>query len=217
MKDKMTENQLKQMIAQLLTTVNPEKIDREKGQLAIKDPDFSTQFESFINSYELREKFRLLMDLGEIIIPDGYVSGTYLDSFEGEYEYNKDITDANSPSPSRILKPGDKLHVRAFEQIVDGTTTSKERMRFLNNQSGVVHLGAHGAKLVFEQKRDQLPKGKRYSSFDEKERLWKDAVGRHWVPSIFAFANGDFAFDLSFFGGNWNQHCVILSFCVEQF
>ena len=149
-------------------------------------------------------KFALLVDLGIITVPDNYVHATHLTSFRKNnkkkfYGYNDDITDQNFPNPTRTLKPGDKLAVCAFKQIVPGTTTSEERMTFLATQNAV-HTGAQGASLVFEQKRDQLPKGKWYASFDEKDRLWEDSNGNHRVPRVVASTDGVFYFDLGYFG-----------------
>ena len=162
-------------------------------------------------------KFTLLVDLGIITAPDDYEQATRLDKFlkqnsEKFYGVDCNITDANFLNPSRILKPGDKLRVRAFRQIVGGTTTSKERMTFLSTQKAI-HVGAQGASLVFEQRRDQLPKGKWYASFDEEERLWTDAAGRRRVPSVLALSGDDFLWCLGDFGCVWGKDRAFFCFC----
>lgn len=171
------------------------------------------------------EKFSLFLDLGEIIVPANYVHRIRLDSFKAEYQneerksfyfYNDALADANFPNPSRVLKPGDKLHVRAFAQSVSGVTTSEERMEFLRSQ-GAVFTGAQGASLVWEQKRNDLPKGKWYCSFDEKHRLYKDADGDHRVPSVDADSDGDFVFDLGHFGNVWDDDDALLCFRDKPF
>lgn len=166
---------------------------------------------------ESTEKFALLVDLGIITVPDDYDHATALAKFGKKnrkkfYYYNEAITDPNFPNPTRILKPGDKLRVRAFKQVVGGSTTSEERMAFLATQKAV-HVGAQGASLVWDQKRDQLPKGKWYCSFDEKERLWQDAVGDHGVPSVFAYSDGVFRFDIGDFEDVWRVDDAFLCFC----
>ena len=163
------------------------------------------------------EKFSLLADLGIITVPDDYDHTTRLTLFgeknrEKFYYYNDGITDEHFPNPTRILKPGDKLHVRAFKQIVSGATTSEERLAFLATQKAV-HTGAQGASLVWEQKRDQLPKGYWYSSFDEKDRLWEDADGDHRVPLVGARSGGDFDFRLGDFEYVWYDDRAFLRFC----
>ena len=162
-------------------------------------------------------KFVLFADLGEIIVPDDFDHKIWLASFDKKnrkkfYYYNDDITDKNFPNPTRILKPGDKLYVRAFKQNVPGSTTSEERMEFLATQSAI-HTGAQGASLVWEQKRDQLPKGYWYCSFDEKERLWKDSDGCHRVPFVLAYSGGGFEFGLGCFGSGWGASDCLLCFC----
>ncbi len=166
------------------------------------------------------EKFALLADLGTIIVPNDYDHGTWLSSFSKKnrkkfYSYNDDINDKNFPKPTRVLKPGDKLRVRAYHQVVSGTTTSEERMEFLKTLNPVF-IGAQGAALVFEQKRDQLPKGKWYASFDEKDRLWEDSDGSHRVPGMDANSDGDFRFNLGYFEEVWNDDNAFLCFCDEN-
>lgn len=161
-------------------------------------------------------KFGLLADLGEITVPANYDHAKHLDSFRKKnkkkfYFYNDAITDANFSNPTRVLKPGDKFRVRAFKQIVGGSTTSEERMAFLAAQKAV-HTGAQGASLVFEEKRDQLPKGYWYSSFDEKGRLWF-GEGLHRVPIVYASSDGDFSFNLGFFEEVWYGLNASLCFC----
>jgi hypothetical protein len=168
---------------------------------------------------EPTEKFALFVDLGIITVPDDYVHGERLAMFGKQnrkkfYYYNDAISDANFPNPNRILKPRDKLRVRAFKQIVSGTTTSEERMAFLATQKAV-HTGAQGVSLVWDQKRDQLPKGYWYASLDEKDRLWRDVDGYHRVPFVYRYSDGDFWFYLGPFEIGWyGVHCL-LCFCDE--
>lgn len=110
------------------------------------------------------------------------------------------------------MKPGDKLRVRVFKQVVPGTTTSEERLAVLSVQKAV-HTGAQGASLVFEQKRDQLPKGYWYASFDEKDHLWEDAGGCHRVPDVRASSDGGFDFYLGDLEYVWSDDRAFLCFC----
>jgi len=166
------------------------------------------------------EKFGLLVDLGIITVPADYDHMSQLSSFKSNnryrfYSYNHDITDVNFWNPTRILKPGDRLWVRAHKQIILGTTTSRERLAFLESL-GSHHTGAQGASLVFEQKRDQLPKGYWYVSFDEKYRLWEDEQDRHMLPAIHVNSHGVFSFLLSDFERPWRDFSrAFLSFCDE--
>lgn len=166
------------------------------------------------------EKFALLVDLGIFTVPDDFIPEKCLAEFHKKnckkfYGYNKDITDLHFSNPTRILKPGDKLRVKAFKQIVSGITTSEERMAFLATQKAV-HLGAQGVTMVFDQKKDQLIKGYWYCSFDEKDRLWKDSGGSHRVPYLCAHSDGDFNFRLGYFEHGWDDSHAILCFCDEE-
>lgn len=67
--------------------------------------------------------------------------------------------------------------------------------------------------MVFEEMRDKLPKGKWYASFDEKDKLWKDADGYRRVPSVSAGSGGGFNFDLGDFGSAWYVDNAFLCFC----
>ncbi len=146
-------------------------------------------------------EYPLLLDLGVIEVPRDYVHKDCLNNFyqkycgSGQWEYyDFEIRDRNFPNPTRILKPGDKLHVRAFGGN-PAHPTSEERMVFLRSQKAI-HTGAQGMSLVFDQKRTELINGLWYASFDEIDRLWKDKEGHHLArigifynnnPSIKAF------------------------------
>ena len=152
-------------------------------------------------------KFTVLAGLGEFTVPDGYNHATAIAEFltkdRGKlYGVSGAIHDQNFPNPTRILKPGDKLCVEVHHQIVEGTTTSAERMAYLKQQQGNVFVGAQGIPLIFGE-RDKLPKGKWYASFDEKDRLWQDADGYHGVPSLDAYSDGGFRFNLGYLEDVW--------------
>ncbi len=201
---------VRDLVNKFADPTNGEEWDQQ-GQLFLrKEPCFTRDPSEIVE--EVMGKFTLLADLGVITVPADYDHATRLAKFREKHQggekksfrhYADNITDANFPNPTRILQPGDKLRVRAFRQIAGGTTTSsEERMAFLTTQKAV-YVGTQGLSLVFDQKRDQLPKGKWYASFDKKDRLWKDADGSHRVPSVFAQPDGDFVFNLGYFVGVW--------------
>lgn len=163
-------------------------------------------------------RFTLVKTL-DIVVPSDYVHPTQLATFKKEYKdkcyfYNDAITDANFGKVTTQLTPGRKFKVKVFKQTVAGVTTSKERMAFLRSQNAVF-TGAQGASLVFAQKRQELPKGYWYSSFDEKEALWQDADGYRRVPHVDAYSDGYFVFDLGDFGLEWLDDGCLLCFCDE--
>lgn len=149
---------------------------------------------------EPAEKFGLLADLGILTMPADYV---HVAEFAG----------GSFPNPTRVLKPGDQLWVRAHKQTAPGTTTSEERMEFLAKLQSY-HVGTQGIVMVEgDKKRHQLPKGYWYASFDEKERLWLDAGGRHRVPEVDRDSRGRFRRSLGSFGRVWDGRGALLSFC----
>jgi hypothetical protein len=162
------------------------------------------------------KEFAVFADIGIITVPDDYVHESRLTTFEME-EYldmnlhNTDISDANFQNPSRILKPGDRLHVRALAQVAGESASSDECMVFLS-RLGAVYPGAQGASLVFEQKRQQLPKGRWYTSLDRKEYLWNAHARGHGVPCIIARGEGGFDFRLARYEDGLGAHTAILCF-----
>src|SRR3989344_4552283 len=74
------------------------------------------------------------------------------------------------------LVPGQRLKVAIYD--ITTRVTSGDNLKFIASQCGIL-TGAHGASLVWDQRRDELPKGRWYVSFDRKEVLWKDADGYH--------------------------------------
>lgn len=174
------------------------------------------------NPKEFRvNKFALLCDLGTITVPENYEHATCLTRFTEENRkkfsgFNSKITDTNFSNPSRVLRPGDKLQVQAFEQVVPGTTTSVERMHFLRSLNAVF-VGAQGLSLVIEQVGEKLPKGNEgYSSFDEPDRLWEDDRGVHRVPHVDVHSDGGFYWHLGAFEHVWLEYSAFLCFRVVE-
>lgn len=159
-------------------------------------------------------RYEHLIDLGEIVVPANYQHATYLAKFrkgnkEKFYYFNDAAIDRNYANASTKLMPGRRLQVDAY--CIKTRVTSVDNLAFLASQGSVL-TGAQGAALVFEQKRSLLPKERWYVSFDEREALWKDAGGRHRVPYVNASSDGDFSFDLGYFGGDWGAEYVLLVF-----
>ncbi|MFA7193591.1 MAG: hypothetical protein WC087_01595 [Candidatus Paceibacterota bacterium] len=179
-------------------------------------PDFLEKFRNVITNPI--ERFTLIVDLGIIIVPFDYKHATQLGRFgmqnRSKFYFNENIIDGNFPNPSRILKSGDKIHVRVFKQVVDGITTNEERLAFLASQNAFF-AGAQGASLVFEQKRDMLPDGPRYLSLDEKNRLWKDAAEFHRVPCIGSKSSAVFGLGLDLFENTSDSSACIIGFFDE--
>ncbi|MFA5778294.1 MAG: hypothetical protein WC870_02295 [Candidatus Paceibacterota bacterium] len=163
------------------------------------------------------EKFSLFANLGILTVPEDYVHSSQLMSFQKKHRiefegYNCDITDLNFQNPSCVLSPGDRFLVRAHRQVISSTTTSDECLEFLATLNSH-YTGAQGASLVFEQKRDQLPKDFRYLSLDVKDRLWEDPRGDHRIPTVVAGVHGEFYFFLDCLEDTREDFQIVLSFC----
>lgn len=161
-------------------------------------------------------RFELVKTL-DIMVPDDYIHETRLADFAEAhrsefYYFNDGVTDSNFGKATTQMKPGQRFKVDVFQ--IKETITSEDCLAFLRSQKAIL-TGTQGASLVFEQKRDQLPKGQWYASFDEMERLWQDTAG-HRVPVIRAHSGRDFGFYLGPFGRGWRGDCCLLSFRDDQ-
>lgn len=197
--------------ARLQATVGKLLLD---GKREVKD--VSDVLQRVVDENPASKKFALLADLGVITVPDDYDHGTALTTFAREnrtkfFSYDDNITDQNFPNPTRVLKPGQKLRVRAFGQLLTESATLEERLVFLKTQQAI-YLGAQGAALVFEEMRDQLPKGYRYASFDGKELLWKSPLDRRGTLNVHCHWNGGFAFGLLLSDCVWSSSTALLCF-----
>jgi hypothetical protein len=160
-------------------------------------------------------KFQLLKTV-EIVVPENYDHDTRLDSFHREhggefYYYNDAVTDANySGKATTRLVPGRKLRVKIFQ--IKTQVSSDECMAFLLSQKAIL-TGAHGASLVWEQKKEDLLINRWSISFDEKDALWQDSDGDHGVPGVDRDSGGDFEFFLGYFENPWDERFCLLCFC----
>jgi hypothetical protein len=145
------------------------------------------------------EQFALLTDLGIITVPEDYVHSSQLAIFIAKHGqefrlYNHSITDKDYGNPTRILKPGDRLRVRTYRQIVPGETTYEERIAFLNAIGmNSIYPGAQGLTLVYEQKYGMLSPGYVYTSFDHQTQI-PILSGKRRVSTLAKSPNDDYRF-----------------------
>jgi hypothetical protein len=150
-----------------------------------------------------------------LTVPMDYVHTTQLATFEKKhrkdlYYFNSDITDAHFRGATTQLVPGKTYTVKIFG--IKKTATSDDCMNLLKSQKAIL-VGAQGASLVCQEKKEELPKGKWCASFDEKGALWVDAGGSHRVPSVGHFSDGGFKFSLGGFESGWYDAYCVLCFC----
>lgn len=165
-------------------------------------------------------EFEFFLDLGILEVPEEYISETWLDSFRRAHrksfaDYSVHITDKNFPYPSRILRPGDRLWVRAVRQI-PAISDTERHLAFLDTQ-GAVYPGPHALPLLWQQKYDLLPRDVFLYSLDQTDRLWKDHHDFHNVPFLRIFTRSGQVLShfltTKFEGERYQFCCASLCFC----
>lgn len=122
------------------------------------------------------------------------------------YYVNSSLTDANFPAPKKVQTEGATL-------VPLTKWMSSEEVLELVKGKGLRPATVHELMAYFDEHKDELKgTGRYYPAFGSS---WKDADGNHGVPSVKAYSDGDFNFDLSFFGGDWDGSYVVLCFCDE--
>jgi len=156
----------------------------------------------------------MLLTTFQFTVPDDYDHTTQLASFAKKnrkkfYFYNKNITDANFSKATNKLTPGKVYEVKTFK--ITERVTSRNCLAFLKTQKAIL-VGAQGISAVWQQAKEQFFKGKWTVSFDEKSVLWRSTDGYHQVPYIDRNSDGNWNFDLGYFGYIWDEdECL---FCV---
>ena len=123
--------------------------------------------------------FKLVGDLGTILVPDNFSQKNWLLNFYEEvkeffYFFDRNINDKNFFNSSYILVPGEKFEVLIYIKITSGIITHKEALDFISSHKGFSLLGAQGLSIVCLQRMDDLSKGFKYLSLDKRNSLWKD-------------------------------------------
>lgn len=153
----------------------------------------------------------------KVAVPKNYDHATWLGSFAKKhrqefYFYHDGVTDANFAKATQKLVPGKTYAVKIFG--ITQRVSSEDCLGFLKTQKAVL-VGAQGLTLAWEQKKEQLPKGKWMVSFDEKDAL-PSLDGGHRVPYVHAPSGGDFRLNLGSFGTDWYVADCLLCFCDEE-
>ena len=167
------------------------------------------------SSERSQSKFTLVKTI-QVTVPKDYDHVTHLTEFSKNnrakfFGYNDNITDENFAQVTHKLVPGKTYLVKIFGINRGEVPTSDECLTKYQMEKAYL-VGAQGASLVWEQKRNQLPKGNWYVSFDEKKNL-PVADGCHGVPYVFAHSDGGFGFSLGGFEGGWRDDICLLCFC----
>ena len=192
---------------------NKARLDENRAQLLNEDPEFAKELAMLIDKRSQPDNRFELINSFEITVPADYVHATRLTSFgkahkKKFYYYNPELTDANF-AKTPALVPGKKFLVKAFQ--IKGRVTSDDCLTQLKRVKATL-IGAQGASLAYEQKKDELTVSRWSLSFDEKDNL-PFVVGYHGVPCVNRYSDGAFVFNLDIFGNDWNDYYVLLAFC----
>ncbi len=191
-------------LAQKVIESKGNKIAKQMVGIILPEPIVDERFE-FVKEFKLT-------------VPTDYDHATQLATFsekykKGFYSYNENITDNNFAKATNKLVPGKTYTVKIFG--IKQTIQSQDGLGLIASQKGIL-AGAQGASLVYQLAKDELPKGKWYISFDEKDALWVDSDGGHRVPGVDHDSGGDFGFDLGSLGGGWTPVICVLCFCDSE-
>lgn len=165
-----------------------------------------------LDNFMLLEEFKL-------VIPPEYDHKNRLRLFRSEsekefYSYDPEITDENFGHTEAQMSPGELIIVKKF--AIKEVCSPEECLEFLKGQHDVVFAGGpHALAIVWEQKREALPKGKWTVSLQNKEGLLKGRNGDLRFPLLYRFSGGGERFDLGSFDGNLGEDCCLLCTCKE--
>jgi len=160
-------------------------------------------------------RFSLLSSL-QFTVPKDYNHPTQLASFAKEnrrkfYFYNSKIKDRNFAKVTNKLVPGKTYEAKIFK--ITKRVTSEDCLAFRKKTQKAIFVGAQGISVVWQQAKEQFPKGKWTVSFDEKDAFWQDANGRRGVPRVGRNIGDGWFFDLGRFEGDLDDgDCLLCLF-----
>ena len=152
----------------------------------------------------------------QFTVPKDYNHPTQLASFAKEnrkkfYFYNDNITDRNFAKVTNKLVPGKTYEAKIFK--ITKRVTSEDYLAFRKKTQKAIFVGAQGISVVWQQAKEQFPKGKWTVSFDEKDAFWQDANGRRGVPRVGRNIGDGWFFDLGRFEGDLDDgDCLLCLF-----
>lgn len=213
-------NQDQEFLGQITRFVDVDAIDNALKQKYIEKPfklDLTTILkDAFAPKLEDKtEKFSLMLEF-KITIPADYQHTGHLNRFyknnnKDFYFYNDDITDEKFGTVSHELIPGKTYLVKIWLINEDMRVSSAEILSLLVANNAYL-TGAHGVSILWQEKKDELPKRKWYIGMDKKENL-PLAYGYALVPNIHCYSDGDFRFNLGRFEYDWDGGYCVIGFC----
>lgn len=197
-----------------LTKAQAEQI-LKSGNLVQEDLEKSLQKHSIVDK---RFGSDLLKGKGTFTVPTDYNHDTQVDDFgtktkdlKSTFYYNENLTSKNFSKATNKLVPGKTYGIKMFPILE--TVESEDCLNRLKSEPGNVLVGAQGLTALQANQPDIFPIRKWTVSFDEKDALWQDAGGFHWVPSVYRDSGGDWSFLLGSFEHSWGSDSVLVCFC----
>lgn len=140
----------------------------------------------------------------EVTVPADYSHGTQIEDSKKKaqkdkvilFGYDSFFTNKNFEGETTKLLPGETFIIKIFP--ITEQATSQQCLAFLKNQKSL-YFGLHGLTVVFDLKKDKLPKDKWIISFSPKDELLVDASGSHVVPYLSTSVDGDYGFEKCYF------------------
>jgi hypothetical protein len=198
---------------QELTKVQADQI-LKVGNLVQGDIGKSLQKHSIVDK---RFGANLLDPKHTFTVPTDYNHDTQVDVFgkktrslKSTHYYNDELTSKNFAKVTSKLEPGKTYAIKMFP--ISETVKSEDCLAFLTSNNATL-VGAQGLTALQNDQPEIFPTGKWTVSFDEKDALWKDADGNHWMSRVGRNSDGDWAFFLGFFEVSWDSDFVLVSFC----
>lgn len=212
-KDEMTGRQRDQIITLIINSLDTTKqnvasivdrlnLENTEAQGIIEKGNLQELFQNAISD-SLKQHVIITKLFGApskrftITVPMDYNHDAQIDTFIKQRKitsYHSDLTSKNFANATNKLEPGQTYDVEIIPIL--SVATRKEYMMFHHNRKHLL-VGPQGLTLVYQLKKDELPKDKRIFSLDEDDALFKDDDGDTRFPCIEPGSNDDY-FDLDF-------------------
>lgn len=125
------------------------------------------------------------------------------DLLKGYYYVNPDITEANFPIP-------EKIETENWRIIRPSKSFSSQEALDMIKEKGCRPANLYELALFKQNYPKEFILYERILAFGQ---LWQDSIGRHGVPRVRAYSDGDFRFGLGDFARVWRDYYAFLCFC----
>jgi hypothetical protein len=134
------------------------------------------------------------------------------DTKRGLHFYDDDMTQRHYGRVSNRLLAGESYTGKIWQINESQRLTSPECLQFLADNK-VLLTGAQGLAVGWQQSKEYFPLGKWLISFDEKNKLWKDANGVYRLPCVLHLSEDDYKIYLDCFDDVWDDGYSLFGIC----